>query len=464
MGYVIESPVWKTSYRLVLGDDDGTLQGWALVENPTEADWTDVDLTLVSGRPVSFVTDLYTPRFIQRPVVALADDAVVRPETYASGARPSPAPAAPPPPASPVADEVAIQGDAVGALRIRGGRSEEAQYYVDGVRIDPTSSVVAQGTAGDFGELFAYRLGSVTLPRRGSAMLPIVSDAVEVERLSIFTGAAGRHPMRGVRLDNTTGASLRGGPMTVLDDGYAGDALLPDLPAGDERLLTFAVDQDVLVDPYAVPGAPTVIETARLVDGVLTLQRQGRTTRGYRLENRGERRRVVLVEATRQSGARLISPTEAEESTPTAYRFRVSLAPGAVDSLEVVEAQVQGEQLRLSSLDADRILALARADGEIPADVREALRRAADLRRDLAATERQHLALRAELSEIEREQDAHPRQPGGHRQRHRLRPPPAHQAQRPGDPHRGDPRGDRRPGRPAGVPARCVADLRSLAP
>lgn len=210
--------------------------------------------------------------------------------------------------------------------------------------------------------------------------------------------------MRGVRLTNTTGASLRGGPMTVLDDGYAGDALLPDLPDGDERLLTFAVDQDVLVDPYAVPGAPSVIETARLVDGVLRLQRQGRTTRGFRLENRGSRARTVLVETPRQSGARLITPTAAEETTPSAYRFRVPLAPGAVDSLVVTEAQTLGEQIRLSSLSADQILTLARADGNLPDDVRAALRRAADLRRDLAATERRAEALRREMEEIERDQ------------------------------------------------------------
>ena len=270
--------------------------------------------------------------------------------------------------------------------------------------IDPTASVMAQGTAGDFGELFAYRLGSVTLPRRGSAMLPIVAEGVEVERLSVYTGAAGRHPMRGVRLENTTGASLRAGPMTVLDDGYAGDAVLPDLPPGDERLLTFAVDQDVLVDPYGVPDAPGVVETARIVDGVLRIERQGRTTRGYRLENRGDRTRVVLVETPRTRSARLLTPTAAEESTPEAYRFRVSLAPGAVDSLEVVEARTLSEQFGLTSLSADQILAYARADGQLPDDVRDALRRAADRRRDLAETERRYGALQAELGEIEREQ------------------------------------------------------------
>ena len=494
LGYVVEAPVWKTSYRLVLPEaapprasrpaPEGALQGWALVENPTEADWDGVDLTLVSGRPVSFVTDLYTPRYVDRPVVALGDDDVVRPETYAAGARAGGSTAtvrsggAAGTISGTVVDEsgqplpgatVRIQGTAYGAatdvrgrfeiaglppgryltitsfvgyteaaqtvrLDGRGGQVLDVRLVPDGAALDevvvtsaiglrgraasdaapaaappapldPTAGVVAQGSAGDFGELFAYRLGRVTLPRRGSAMLPIVAGGVGAERLSVYSGAAGRHPMRGVRLVNTTGAALRAGPMTVLDDGYAGDALLPDLGSGDERLLTFAVDQDVLVDPFDLPDAPGLVEAATLRDGVLLVQRQGRVSRGYRLENRGDRPRTVLVEHPRQPGARLLQPSQPEETTPERYRLRVQLAPGAVDTLAVVEARLLSERVVLASESPDRIAAYARADGALPADVRRALERAVAERRALAETEREIDTLQRELREIEREQD-----------------------------------------------------------
>ena len=45
VGYVIENPIWKTSYRLVLAkekEDKPFLQGWAVVENATDEDWKDV--------------------------------------------------------------------------------------------------------------------------------------------------------------------------------------------------------------------------------------------------------------------------------------------------------------------------------------------------------------------------------------------------------------------------------------
>ncbi len=73
LGYVVETPVWKTSYRLILPadakGDKANLQGWAIVENQTDNDWNNVQLSLVSGRPISFVQDLYQPLYIPRPIV-----------------------------------------------------------------------------------------------------------------------------------------------------------------------------------------------------------------------------------------------------------------------------------------------------------------------------------------------------------------------------------------------------------
>jgi len=76
VGYLAETPIWKTSYRLVLGEKENALQGWAVVENTSDADWTNVRLSLVSGRPISFIEDLYSPLYVRRPVV--------QPQLYAS--------------------------------------------------------------------------------------------------------------------------------------------------------------------------------------------------------------------------------------------------------------------------------------------------------------------------------------------------------------------------------------------
>lgn len=84
VGYVVESPLWKTSYRLVF-DKAGnpSLQTWAIIENTTDEDWKDIRLALVSGRPMSFQMDLYPPLFVPRPKVEPELFASLRPPMYA---------------------------------------------------------------------------------------------------------------------------------------------------------------------------------------------------------------------------------------------------------------------------------------------------------------------------------------------------------------------------------------------
>ena len=64
---------------------DAKLQGWAIVENQTDNDWNDVQLSLVSGRPISFIQDLYQPLYVPRPVVQPELYASLRPQTYDAG-------------------------------------------------------------------------------------------------------------------------------------------------------------------------------------------------------------------------------------------------------------------------------------------------------------------------------------------------------------------------------------------
>ena len=83
VAYLTETPVWKTTYRLVLDEDKAPyLQGWAIVENQTQQDWRNVKLSLVSGRPISFTMDLYQPLYNPRPVVQPELYANLKPQTY----------------------------------------------------------------------------------------------------------------------------------------------------------------------------------------------------------------------------------------------------------------------------------------------------------------------------------------------------------------------------------------------
>src|SRR5437867_2367776 len=81
--YMIPTPVWKSSYRLIFDPSaQPTLEGWAIVDNTTGEDWTKVQLALVSGRPISFISQLYEPRYVQRQVADLPEDRAQRPVVH----------------------------------------------------------------------------------------------------------------------------------------------------------------------------------------------------------------------------------------------------------------------------------------------------------------------------------------------------------------------------------------------
>lgn len=78
--YTIAAPIWKTTYRVLL-DTTGKpfFQGWAIVDNVSEEDWNGVELSLVSGTPVSFIQPIQNPVYRYRPVVPLEDDLNLKP-------------------------------------------------------------------------------------------------------------------------------------------------------------------------------------------------------------------------------------------------------------------------------------------------------------------------------------------------------------------------------------------------
>ena len=410
IGYVVETPIWKTSYRLLL-DEKGKvcrLQGWAIVENQTESDWNDVSLSLVSGRPISFIMDLYQPLYSTRPTVVPELYAGLRPQLYDGGL--NAARQRVEMPASMMDSLQTRRADArlekaFDARELRSNEAVAAGGRVTSTAIDAAASVEAMAEAGKLGELFQYAVTNVTLPRQKSAMLPIITDSVEIERVSIYNSAVLRtNPLTGVRLKNTTGKNLLQGPVTVLERGtYAGDARIDNLPPGQERLLSYGIDLDVLVDNTKNTSASSVL-TAKIDKGVLIVDRRYVLSQEYAAENKADDEKTLVIEHPVRSGFKLVDTPKPFETTRTLYRFKGPLAPGKITTLTVKEEMVQSESIALLPADLSQLVIYNRT-GEIPVSVRGALTRAIQLKQALVDVEREIAVRTQSIAEITAEQN-----------------------------------------------------------
>jgi hypothetical protein len=398
VGYLLETPVWKTTYRLVLGEEKTHfLQGWAIVENPTEEDWRDVRLALVSGRPISFKMNLYQPTYVQRPTVSLQLAPSVRPQTFEEDrlrAVPAPRPSEEP-------------FDAPMAAEPYPGLGADMMDEIE-EELDLSQGVQSAAQGAQAGAFFRYVIEHpVSLPRQESAMVPIVNQEVEGELFGVYNpGAHAIHPFNAVKLKNTTGLYLTAGPVTVFEAGtYAGDAQLVSLPGGAERLFSFSLDLDTRVEVQPT-GVPPRIVGARISKGILTISTLHRKEMTYRLRSQGERERRILVEHPISGGWNLVEPQEPAERTTNYYRFLVELAPELTtveEALLVAEERQVEQPLSLTHTSDAQIQNYINAEGIGPRVV-EALRGLLDRRKDVNEAARKKQDQMQRRSQIHQEQ------------------------------------------------------------
>jgi hypothetical protein len=410
VAYVVENPIWKTSYRLVLKKDGKpTLQGWAMVENASEEDWRDVRLALVSGRPISFRMDLYQSLYVPRPLVEPELFASLRPPTY-SGAMPTPrsetAAGARPErfkemPMEKKAEALADRpmGERRGLLR------EEESLKRKADDLDLSRGVQSAASAGALGDFFQYVLAHpVSLPRQKSAMLPIVQKDVEADRVSIYNERVqAKHPLLGLRLKNTTGLHLMQGPITIFEgSSYAGDARVLDLQPKEERLISYAVDLGTEVAP-ALTHDPSRLIKVKVQKGIVYQTQRTRESKRYDVTNRSEQDRTVLIEHPYRPSFTLVSPKEPSERARDVYRFALKLPAGKSERLDVVEEHDITTAVQLTNFD-DQTLRFFLSQPVVSPAVKKALERATELKGKLSATQREVQNLERQLKVITEDQ------------------------------------------------------------
>lgn len=434
VGYVAETPVWRPSYRLVIGKGAGgkstgkaDLQAWGIVQNLSGEDWKGVSLSLVAGAPLAFQATLEKPVIPVRPVVSDQGEVIVSvpgSETSLAEAPPPPPPAAAPaPPAEPPSftlqglldeqEEVAehkrdkaktlkkAERRAGGGARsslvkpMPKGSAEGYRYELGDAPAAPAPSPqrpnpsgprnvrALAGVAMEAGTTHYDLPFTVDIPNKSATMVLLLSQPVPGESIFLFAPDSGvpassSHPFRVVRFTNDTKGLLERGPIAVFENGaFLGQGMVDPLPLGATATVPFALERSLAVESARNENE----EGARLAlieGGRLEIERDWVTHTKYTVKNGGDTDAKVLVKHARMWNTRLHEPPKGtEDNTGTGSALvPIDVAKHQTKLLDVDERRIQRRSLDwldpLADVAVKAYLADPRADQTVVGPLRTA--------------------------------------------------------------------------------------------
>jgi hypothetical protein len=387
IGYVVGMPLWKATYRLSLPGDASAaaarLQGWAVLENFSGQVWDGVELTLVSGNPVTFRQALYESYYVTRPMVPVESGTRVLPPPD-TGSVPTPQSTAVNNPAAPMLEKYPLRAAGVPAPAaaapplppIAGRTGYEPAAIEPAAAIEETTQI-------------AFTLPyKISVAAGQSLVVPIIDRDLPTRRVDLYQPAATQgHPLAAIELTNAGETGLPPGVLTLYQQGgdrgasYLGDARLAAFPAGEKRLLSYAVDNKVTIDRS--DDTQEAIVNAAIAEGVMHLTRLNRRTTTYKIAGAAPPP-ALIIEYPRHAGWKLTTPNpDTAERTATAYRLPAPLDDKGNGTLTVVEEQPVEEAIELADLGDDQ-LGIYVAAKEIGPRVHQALAELARRRQAVA--------------------------------------------------------------------------------
>src|SRR5262249_26260891 len=307
-------------------------------------------------------------------------------------------------------EDSSMQGEEMPSSALRARTSLKSAPYASAEGASLTRSAVsstpAQVRERKLGDLFEYEIEhAVTIRRNQSALVPIVLRSFSGRPALLYNKAnrAG-NPMRCVEFENTTGLTLEGGPVTVLEGGsYVGEAMLDTLKPAERRLVPYAVELGVSVldnlESYDDPVHRVVVRDRMLT----TFDQQVRQTT-YRFHNKSDAEQVLYLEHPREAEKwQLFDTPEPGEITEHFWRFCFPL-PAARTTTFTVRQRMPCRQVHsLMAVSANQ-LALWVEQRYLNQKTEQVLRQVIDRQETQARNEAQMKKLSQEREAIHREQ------------------------------------------------------------
>ncbi|MHA1843023.1 MAG: hypothetical protein ACTSWE_01990 [Promethearchaeota archaeon] len=350
VSYLRETPIWKTSYRIIMSkkqaqEEKCLLAGYALIENTTDDDWKDIEITLIAGMPVSFIYDFYHPIFIERPKITPPRVHSTRPSEIEEGFEPEEF----------MDYKMKAEAEYIPDKKLA---PRKAKLMTGAMAPKPApppapmpvttmddetlrDKLVAQTSAKTkaLGELFEYNITTpVTILRKQSALVPILTEEIKAKRILLYNKLeCEEHPNACLEIENNTELAIERGPVTIIyDNNLAGEAIIPFLNKGDVRLLNYAVEQAVVIF-YEVKSQDLKIHKISFKGAYCYEYYYSNTFTTYKIRNKTDENKIFYLDHPKTSGYHIKESSVEPEKTPNFWRFKLELKPKKSLSFKIKE-------------------------------------------------------------------------------------------------------------------------------
>lgn len=373
--YTIPVAAWKMRYAIRQDGDGFVLEGAAIIDNNTDEDWDNFKVSVVTGNPISFNTDIATVCVPNRKTVRLVDSHVLGNVNVSDG--------------YPSDDAYSLQQYAAGeaqleacmasaprgggiakravALRSAGPKMSTANYAgfgmeaAESVQEDFLTAAESAGVdskeVGDFSVFTSKE--PITILARKSAVVPMFTVPLSKAGVVLLYKETNhqRRPYRAVKFKNETEFSLGKGKTVIYNSGlFSGECVLDTTKPGENRMLPHCLENGVKIVKEAKP-VETRRASVKLSDGVGLVEEVYTAVTTYTVENKKDEKFKLAVEHTNAlTGTGVIADftgVELKEReklvTNDGHRAYFELAAKQTVTLTVTETLVSSSRISLAS-------------------------------------------------------------------------------------------------------------------
>ncbi len=278
--YSVPAAAWKISYRLNVTGEKAEFRGLAIVDNNTEENWDDVIVSVVTGDPITFSTDIAEAKCPKRKHVNIVRDeaaGAVEVESFGGPMR-----------QASMAKSARVQAWGTSVMGFDDDANSMQQMAAGEIVEFADSAITSQAEVKEQGDFCIFTAKApVTIVAHSSAVIPVF-DAQLAEAKSVLHYKEANHstrPYRSIEFENETDHSLERGVCTINLDGlYSGSCIVPGMKKGEKQLLPHALETGVKISVNQKHGE---VRMKRLYsrNGGFILEKARKIETNYDIEN-----------------------------------------------------------------------------------------------------------------------------------------------------------------------------------